>query len=41
MSTTKNGATKSWFDRIQLAIRGLTHCLEGYLSNLRSVSHRP
>jgi hypothetical protein len=41
MAPAKNRATKSWLDRIQLALRGLTHCLEGYLSNLRSISHRP
>lgn len=41
MSDRKDRTHKNLIDHIQAALRGLTHCLEGYLSTLRSVSNRP
>jgi len=36
----KTNIQPSMFDRIQMTLRGLAHCLEGYLSTLRSVAPR-
>ena len=41
MSNPKSRTRKNLIDRIQLALRGLTHCLEGYLATLRSTANRP
>ncbi len=41
MSHHKTNLRPSIFDRIQLTLRGLAHCLEGYLTTLRSVAPRP
>lgn len=38
MSTSKDQASRTWMDRIESAVRGLTRCLEGYLLTLRAVS---
>lgn len=41
MSHEKTAIRPSILDRIHLTLRGLAHCLEGYLATLRSVAPRP
>ena len=41
MNQHKTNHHPSLVDRIQMTIRGLAHCLESYLTTLRSVAPRP
>lgn len=41
MSHHKTSLHPTMLDRIQMTLRGLAHCLESYLTTLRSMAPRP